>query len=84
MTAYKERFPIGARVRIAERADVEAFRASWTLHNPLTSEQIEFAERETVVNGVGFYHGGDPLYTLTDVPGVWHELCLSGCDPNSA
>jgi hypothetical protein len=25
---------------------------------------------------VGFYHGGDPLYSLDGVPGVWHERCL--------
>ena len=25
---------------------------------------------------VGFYHGGDALYELEGVPGVWHEVCL--------
>jgi len=83
MTPYKERFPVGARVRIAERSDLETFRARWALHNPLTSEQIEFAGCEAVVKGIGFYHGGDPLYTLTDVPGVWHEHCLFGPSSNA-
>jgi hypothetical protein len=25
---------------------------------------------------VAFYHGGDPLYTFSDIPGMWHEECL--------
>ena len=25
---------------------------------------------------VGYYHGGDVLYELEGVPGVWHEVCL--------
>lgn len=29
-----------------------------------------------MVEKVGFYHGGDPLYKLDGVPGVWHEECL--------
>lgn len=28
------------------------------------------------VSSVGFYHGGEPLYTLVDAPGVWHEQRL--------
>ena len=26
--------------------------------------------------GVAFYHGGDPLYKLAGIPGLWHEQCL--------
>jgi hypothetical protein len=26
---------------------------------------------------VGFYHGGDVLYVLEGIPGVWHESCLT-------
>jgi hypothetical protein len=29
---------------------------------------------------VGFYHGGDVLYTLDGIPGLWHEQCLVGPD----
>lgn len=25
---------------------------------------------------IGYYHGGDELYWLKGVPGVWHERCL--------
>jgi len=44
---------------------------------PLTAEQVPFADREALVKEVGFYHGGDPLYSLEEIPGVWHEECLS-------
>ena len=23
------------------------------------------------------YHGGDIIYKLVDIPGIWHEQCLS-------
>jgi hypothetical protein len=76
--AYQERFPVGARVRIAGRSKLELFRKQWTFHHPLEPEQVSFADRETTVKEVGFYHGGDPLYWLEGIPGVWHEECLSG------
>ena len=25
---------------------------------------------------VSFYFGGDELYRLKDIPGIWHEVCL--------
>jgi hypothetical protein len=25
---------------------------------------------------VGFYHGGDELYHVECMPGIWHESCL--------
>lgn len=77
MPAYQERFTIGSPVRIVSRAELEAFRREWTHHNPLADEQLPFADYEAVVADVGFYHGGDPLYVLTGVPGVWHESCLA-------
>lgn len=77
MPAYAERFAVGARVRIASRSELDAFRKTWAFHNPLIPEQLEFAGQEAIVAQVGFYHGGDPLYVLTDVPGVWHEACLA-------
>jgi hypothetical protein len=35
-----------------------------------------FAGHETRVKNVFFYHGGDELYELDNVPGIWHEQCL--------
>jgi LSD1 subclass zinc finger protein len=42
----------------------------------LQTEQIDFADRETVIGESMMYHGGDILYTLRDVPGIWHPECL--------
>jgi hypothetical protein len=77
---YVARFSIGTRVRIADRAALAKFRAKWRHHNPLTPEQLAFAGREALVKDIGYYHGGDVLYTLEDVSGVWHEACLVSAD----
>jgi len=77
-TPYKEAFPEGTRVRVADRAFLEAFMKEWMYHHKLQPEQLEYANREAVVKGVGYYHGGDPVYVLEDVPGTWLEQCLRG------
>ena len=77
MPAYHERFAVGAPVRIASRATLETFQRQWTYHHPLTAEQLAFADHEAVVAEVAFYHGGDPLYSLAGIPGIWHEPCLA-------
>ena len=63
-------------MRIADRAHLEEFARTWKLHNPLKPGQLTFAGRTAKVKSVGFYHGGDVLYVLHDVPGVWHERVL--------
>ena len=73
---YVGQFPIGTRVRIAGRVALELFHREWGLHNPLQAKQLAHAGVQSVVSDVGFYHGGDVLYTLENVPGVWHERCL--------
>ena len=75
---YESRFAAGDSVRIAGREQLEAFRRSWRLHNPLAEEQLHQADRAARVAEIGFYHGGDPLYRLEVIPGVWHESCLIG------
>ena len=50
--------------------------AEWTFHHKLEPEQLAYAEAVAVVEKVGFYHGGDVLYNLKDIPGIWHEQCL--------
>ena len=77
MPNYREKFPAGTRVRVVSREALEQFRREWRLHNPLASAQLNFGGHEAVVAEVGFYHGGDALYTLAGIPGVWHERCLS-------
>jgi hypothetical protein len=76
MKPYEEAFPAGSSVRIRDRDSLERFRREWKYHNPLVEEQIGFAGRVATVDEVGFYHGGEALYKLAGVPGVWHEECL--------
>jgi hypothetical protein len=76
MKPYEALFPEGSKVRITGRAELERFRESWKFHNPLAVEQLTFAGQSSRVSKVAFYHGGDPLYVLEGVPGVWHESCL--------
>ena len=53
---YTADFPQGSRVRIADRSTLEKFRSTWKLHNPLRSEQLEFAGQSSIVKSVGYYH----------------------------
>ena len=69
-------FPKGSKVRIASRTVLEEFTRTWKYHNPLRNDQLELHDVEAVVEDVGFYHGGDELYKLKGLPGVWHEQCL--------
>lgn len=73
---YVEQFPVGTRVQVAERAQLERFHAAWHDHHPLAPEQLEYAGHSAVVSEAGFYHGGDVLYVLDGIPGIWHEACL--------
>ena len=73
---YQERFSKGTPVRVASRQLLENFRAAWRYHTPLESAQLEFAGMNTTVKSVGYYHGGDVLYSLEGIPGLWHEACV--------
>jgi hypothetical protein len=76
MGAYKGTFPEGSKVQIADLAFLENFLATWNYHHKLEPQQLTYADRDAVVKGVAFYHGGDQLYTLVAIPGIWHEACL--------
>ena len=73
---YKEAFPVGSRVRVADRTFLERFMNEWKYHHKLQQEQLAYAGREARVESVGFYHGGDPVYKLEGIPGIWLEQCL--------
>ena len=73
---YKEAFPAGTKVRVADRPFLEIFIKEWKYHHKLVPEQLAFANQEARVEGVRFYHGGDPVYTLKGIPGLWLERCL--------
>jgi len=70
-------FEVGAEVRVADRAFLEAFLEAGQYHNELEPEQIAFAGAIARVKSVEFFHGGDEIYILDGIPGVWHEECLS-------
>lgn len=77
---YEPEYPGGTLVVIADRATLERFLTEWRRHNELQAEQLPFAGRRARVQSVSFYHGGDELYVLDGVPGVWHEQCLRAVD----
>ena len=79
-TPYKEAFPAGTKVRIADRPYLEFFMAEWKYHHKLRPEQLVYADHLSTVKGAAFYHGGDPVYTLEDVPDLWLEPCLRAAD----
>ena len=70
-------FEVGSQVRIADRAFLQEFLEAGQYHNELEEEQLDYAGRVATVKSVEFFHGGDEIYTLDGVPGVWHEECLS-------
>ena len=58
------------------RPQLEEFMETWRFHHPLTQDQIAYAGLRGRVADVGFYHGGDELYHVEGIPGIWHEVCL--------
>jgi hypothetical protein len=80
---YHETFPKGSQVKIASRSFLENFLKTWKFHNKLETMQLEYADHIAEVESIGFYHGGDQLYKLKGVAGIWHEQCLEACEtPN--
>jgi hypothetical protein len=74
--AYREEFSFGTKVRIKAREVLDEFRRTWKLHHAISAEQVGSGGQVSIVVGVSFYHGGDELYELTDVPAIWHEQLL--------
>jgi hypothetical protein len=70
-------FAAGTEVRIADRAFLEKFLDEGQYHNELEPEQLEYAGRVARVESVELFHGGDEIYKLEGIPGVWHEECLA-------
>jgi hypothetical protein len=70
-------FAVGSEVRIADRPFLESFLEAGQYHNELEPEQLDYAGHVAKVKEVTFFHGGDEIYALEGIPGVWHEECLS-------
>ena len=77
------KFPVGSTVRVADRVALEQFIANWTLHNKLRQGQVKYAGKIAKVKKNYMYHGGDILYELKGIPGIWHEQCLEAAPPKT-
>lgn len=77
MPPYNEDFPVGSRVRVADALQLQELQKTWKYHHKLRPEQLEYAGKTADVERVSFYHGGDVLYDLAGIPGIWHECCLA-------
>jgi len=80
-SAYNAEFPVGTVVRVVNRPQLDEFMKTWRFHHPLTEDQLAYGGVQSRVSDVGFYHGGDELYHLEGVPGIWHENCLDPTTP---
>jgi hypothetical protein len=76
MKPYENSFAVGQKVRVADRDELQRFMRDWKWHHPLSQDQLTCAGRSAKVEKFGFYHGGDVLYWLKSMPGIWHEECL--------
>jgi hypothetical protein len=70
------KFPQGSRVRVAPRRTLEEFLATWRFHHKLQHEQLAYAAQVAEVEEIFMYHGGDILYKLVNLPGIWHQHLL--------
>jgi hypothetical protein len=80
MEAYKATFLKGSKVRVVSKVALEAFLQEWIYHHNLRPEQLEYAGAITTVKEVSFYHGGDQLYVLENIPGVWNLPCIESAE----
>jgi hypothetical protein len=73
---YKEKYPVGTDIRIANLETLQAFKRDWKYHHPISDQQVQSAGSVDRIKAVGFYHGGDVMYDLEKTAGTWHEACL--------
>jgi hypothetical protein len=67
----------GSIVLVSSRPTLDEFLHNWKWHHKLQPEQLDFAGRKAKVRASFMYHGGDVLYELEGIPGIWHEQCLN-------
>ena len=80
MAPYAVKYPVGSRVKVLARDQLDAFQRSWKYHHPLGAEQLPFAGPQATVTWVASYHGGDMLYQREGISGIWHECCLAAVE----
>jgi hypothetical protein len=72
-----DKFQIGETVQIASREILDEFSRTWKFHHPLQSSQFQHAGRTARITNSFMYHGGDILYELETVPGLWHQQLVA-------
>jgi hypothetical protein len=77
-----DKFEKGSYVKIASHDALEAFQHDWRSHHPLQDEQLGYSGRVARVSDLMMYHGGDILYDVEGVPGLWHQSCLMAAIPS--
>lgn len=80
---YKATFPVGSEVKVVSREALEAFARDWKYHHKLQPEQMQCGGLTATVKEVSFYHGGDQLYVLENLPGIWNEPCIESAHSSS-
>jgi hypothetical protein len=76
MPAYEAAYAEGVSVVVLSRQELGVFRDTWRFHHKVEAEQLSFAGSVARVKSIAYYHGGNVLYELEGVPGIWHEQCL--------
>jgi hypothetical protein len=77
--SYSARFAVGDVVCVVGLESLEGFRRPrWPYHHPIEPDKLELAGTGATIASVGYYHGGEALYELEVLPGVWHEATLAG------
>jgi|SRR6266436_621206 len=71
------KFKQGSWVRVTDREFLEDFLRSWKYHHKLQPDQLAYSGYVSKVKHSMIYHGGDVLYELVSIPGIWHEQCLN-------
>jgi hypothetical protein len=69
-------FQVGEAVQIVSRETLNEFSRTWKLHHRLQSNQFQHADQIARVTNSFMYHGGDILYELEGMPGLWHQQLL--------
>jgi hypothetical protein len=72
-----DKFQPGEMVQIASSDALDEFARTWTFHHPLQPSQFRYAGWTVKVVNSSMYHGGDILYELEGVPGLWHQQLLT-------
>jgi hypothetical protein len=73
---YPAKYSAGTLVRVVSTRELETFLRTWKLNHPLRREQLQYGGQTARVVRSMVYQGGNILYELDGIPGIWHEACV--------